>query len=108
MALSSKQEQFARAFVRSGIATVAYQEAYQVGAHTLRKTVWEMASRVLNNRKVAARIAELRSAAAQDLGISLSTIAAELSQNRMNALDAGNIGLAHAATVAKAKALGFL
>lgn len=108
MMLTAKQEKFALEFTRTGVASAAYEAAYSVGARTNRKTVWEMASRVLNNRKVAARIAEIRSAAARDASTTLGHLVLEFSHNRMHALDAGKIGLAQAASVAKAKALGYL
>lgn len=108
MPLTSKQDQFALEYVRCGIAAHAYRAAYNVDPGTSAKSVWECASRVLNNRKVAARIAEIRSAAAREAGVTLAHLAMEFTQNRMNALDAGKIGLAQAASAAKAKAFGYL
>lgn len=106
--LTSKQEHFAVEFVRLGVASEAYKCAYAVAPTTSQKSVWEQSSRLLHNRKVASRIAELRQSVVDDLKLSVGHMALELSQNRMNALEAGKIDIAHASTVAKARILGFL
>jgi phage terminase small subunit len=106
--LTSKQETFVLAYIRTGVASAAYVEAYNVAPDTKRKTVWEMASRLLNNPKVAARISELRERAAVTLNISLSDLALEFTQNRSHALDSGKFSAANVATRSKAKLFGYL
>lgn len=108
MPLTFKQERFALEYTLRGIASEAYKLAYTVGPGTPAKTVWESASRVLNNRKVAARIAELRAESARAVGVSVADLLAEFTHNRAIALDTSDIAAANAATTAKARLLGFL
>lgn len=70
--LTQKQEAFAVAYVGLGNASEAYRAAYDAGRSS-PKTVNEMASRLLGDRKIAARIAELRAPAIE---------AAQLSEER--------------------------
>lgn len=58
MALTKKQEAFARASIGAENGSDAYRAAYSTKGMTA-KTVHEEASRLLANPKVAARIAEL-------------------------------------------------
>jgi phage terminase small subunit len=108
MHLTLKQERFAQEYVLRGIASHAYRLVYDVRPRTPAKTVWESASRALNNHKVAARIAELRSEAARAAGICTVDLLVELWHNRSIALDLGDVASANAASVARAKLLGLL
>src|ERR1700723_3513570 len=63
-ALTPKQEVFAQAFVETGDATASYRAAYDTDG-MLPATIKRSAFDVKHNRKVAARIHELRNAIAQ-------------------------------------------
>lgn len=65
--LTPKQEAFCLAFLEENNAACAYRRAYDVGEHTPPKTVWEAASRLMAENKVASRILELRAAAAKEV-----------------------------------------
>ncbi len=56
--LTKQQEGFCQSYHKHGNAAQAYRENYQT-KNMASKTVWENASRVLNNSKVSARIDEL-------------------------------------------------
>lgn len=87
--LTQKQEAFAIAYVKRGNASEAYRDAYDAGKATA-KTVNEMASRLLNDRKIAARIAEIRAPAIE---------AAQLTEER-TLKELAAIAYAEGATVA--------
>jgi phage terminase small subunit len=57
--LTLKQENFCQAYVNTGIASAAYRSAYDC-ANMKVDTIWQCASRLLAERKVAARIKEIR------------------------------------------------
>ena len=63
--LTPKQDKFVRLFVETGNASKAYRQAYAVGENTLAKTVWESASKLLENPKVTARVKQLQEAATE-------------------------------------------
>lgn len=105
MALTSKQEAFALAYVECCNATEAYRAAgYSPGQSD--KTATEAASRLLKNSKVAARIAELRAPAAQKAGITLETHLQALADLRDKAEQARQFSAAIAAEIARGKASG--
>lgn len=62
-ALTPKQERFAQEYFKIGNASEAYKAAFNA-AGMADKTVWEAASRLMANSKVATRIAQLRDGAA--------------------------------------------
>ena len=64
MALTPKQEAFARAYVETGNASEAYRRAYNAG-NMKPETVNRCAKQVVDNPKVAARLVEYRQAAAE-------------------------------------------
>ena len=64
--LTAKQETFCRWYVDTHNAMQAYRQAYDVGATTLAKTVWEAASRLRHDSKIAARIKHLEDIAAAE------------------------------------------
>jgi len=57
--LTPKQERFCRNYVEIGNASEAYRLSYNC-AKMKQSTVWECASKLLSNHKVATRIAELQ------------------------------------------------
>jgi hypothetical protein len=72
-------------------------------------TVHEAACRLLKNSKVVARLQELRKPIMDRHNITIDDLIAELDENRMAALTAETVqsSAATAATMAKAKLLGF-
>lgn len=62
---SSQQEKFAQLCACGVIPSDAYREAYPKSKNWKDKTVWEKSSRLYNDGKVQARIAELVQAAAK-------------------------------------------
>jgi phage terminase small subunit len=62
--LSAKQEKFVQCIIEGMSQSDAYRSAYSTKNMT-DKSVWESASRVMNDIKVAARIKELRDKIAQ-------------------------------------------
>ena len=57
--LTAKQEKFCQNIVKGMSQSDAYREAYNTGKGK-DKTVWENASRLMNDSKVTARIEELK------------------------------------------------
>ena len=57
--MTPKQALFAELYVRTGDATRAYRMAYNVRKNTKPKSVWESASKLRKNPKVASRIEEI-------------------------------------------------
>ncbi len=66
--LTKKQENFARAFVKTGVASDAYREAYDTGTMT-DPSIHVAASRLLSNAKVALRIDQLRAPGLKKAGM---------------------------------------
>jgi phage terminase small subunit len=88
--LTAAQEAFA-VLVAGGELTLtdAYLKAYPAAAKWLRKTVHERASEAASDGKIAARIAELRDAAAHTAGLRAADILAEL--KRLALSDIANV-----------------
>jgi hypothetical protein len=70
---------FCLAFIEIGNASEAYRRAY-AASRMAAKTVHECASRVLADRKVSARVAELRAEAAERAKISATEVIASLAR----------------------------
>lgn len=82
--LTIKQENFCLAYIETGNASEAYRRAYNAGKMK-EKTIWEKASTLLADGKVAARTEELREAATrkavQRIGISKEWVLDQLVEN---------------------------
>lgn len=82
--LTVKQENFCLAYIEAGNASEAYRRAYNAGKMK-EKTIWEKASALLSDGKVAARVAELRAAvtekAVKKLEISKEWVLEQLVEN---------------------------
>ena len=63
--LTAKQEAFCRHYVDTGIASEAYRMSYDT-SNMKPDTIWSAACRLLDNCKVAARIAEIQREYAED------------------------------------------
>ena len=81
--LTQRQEAFCLGFVETCNASEAYRRAYQAKRMSA-KTIHECASRLLADRKVSARVAELRGKAADKAVLTLEGHLAEL--DRLKAL----------------------
>lgn len=107
MALTPKQENFCLAYLETGNASEAYRRAYDCeGAKP--ETVNRTAKEVLDNPKIAARLAELREPIMQRHAITVDDLLAELEEARQLAMSAATPQSAAAvgATMGKAKLLG--
>ncbi len=67
--LTPKQELFAKLYVKLNDASKAYRQVYAC-AKSKNTTVWRNAKELLDNSKVAARIAEIQKNLAEELDIS--------------------------------------
>jgi phage terminase small subunit len=107
--LTIKQENFCLTYVETGNASEAYRKAgYSPGMSDA--TVNEAASRLLKHSKVIARLEELRKPIIERHKITVDDLIAELDENRLAALQAETVqsSAATAATMAKAKLLGYM
>ncbi|NIT14580.1 MAG: terminase small subunit [Candidatus Dadabacteria bacterium] len=88
--LTPKQEKFIEQYLEIGNASDAYRSAYKTD-NMSDKTVWEAASRLLDNSKVSARLDEIRAKAAHKLDITVEYLvqqmhdACEMAANQGNA-----------------------
>ncbi|MGZ9568227.1 terminase small subunit [Alcaligenes nematophilus] len=107
MPLTPKQEAFALAYVEAGNASEAYRRAYNAGKMK-PETVNRTAKELLDNRKIAARVAELQAEHVERHKLTVDDLLAELEQARQAALTAetAQSSAAVAATMGKAKLLG--
>lgn len=107
MPLTPKQEAFALAYVETGNASEAYRRAYN--AEKMKpETVNRTAKGLLDNRKIATRVAELQAEHVERHKLTVDDLLAELEQARQAALTAetAQSSAAVAATMGKAKLLG--
>ena len=107
MPLTPKQEAFALAYVETGNASEAYRRAYNA-VKMKPETVNRTAKGLLDNRKIAARVAELQAEHVERHKLTVDDLLAELEQARQAALTAetAQSSAAVAATMGKAKLLG--
>lgn len=78
MKLTVKQENFCNKYIECGNASEAYRYAYKCSRKN-DKTVWENASRLLNDSKVTARVKELQNELKKSSDISKESLLEELS-----------------------------
>jgi phage terminase small subunit len=107
MPLTPKQEAFALAYVETGNASEAYRRVYSAG-RMKPETVNRTAKDLLDNRKIAARVAELQAVHLERHKLTVDDLLAELEEARQAALAAETTqsSAAVAATMGKAKLLG--
>ena len=117
--LTAKQERFAQLVASEGMTlTAAYLDA-GYSSKALRKSLWESASKLAADAKVAPRVEEIRKAARERAGITLETHLARLDEIGQAALEGEaevrdgevikivkNFGAAVAAEVARGKHSG--
>lgn len=86
--LTQKQELFCLAYIETGNASEAYRRAY-CAAKMKDKTIWEKASTLLADGKVAARVEELRQAVASKVVATEARVIEELA--RIGLFDPGEL-----------------
>ncbi|WP_165464510.1 terminase small subunit [Enterobacter cloacae] len=105
--LTPKQEAFCQAYIETGNASEAYRTAY--AADKMKpESVNRKAKELLDNGKIAARVAELQGEIKQRHNVTVDSLLAELEQARQAALGAETpqSSAAVAATMGKAKLTG--
>ena len=109
MALTPKQEAFALAYIETGNASEAYRRSYDA-ARSKPEVIHVNACKLLASTKVAIRVEELRQAIVDRSQITVDDLIRELEEARDGALNARTPqnAAAVAATMGKAKLLGFL
>lgn len=103
--LTQKQENFCLAYIETGNASEAYRKAYNA-AGSSEKSVWELASKMLDNPKVISRLEALREQAARRALLTLERHLEELAALRDEARAEGRYSAAIAAEIARGKAAG--
>ena len=105
--LTPKQEAFCHAYIETSNASEAYRRSYNAGKMK-PSTINRMAHDVLENRKVAARLEELRASHCERHNVTVDDLIAELDEARKAALSAESpqTSAAISATMGKAKLLG--
>jgi len=94
--LTVRQEIFCRKFLEIGEATEAYRQSGYKHENYSDKSLWERASHLLADAKVAARVAELKAEAAKVQEITLEEVSTALRTALEQALDRGQSGAASA------------
>lgn len=105
--LTPKQEAFCQAYIETGNASEAYRTAY--AADKMKpESVNRKAKELLDNGKIAARVAELQGEIKQRHNVTVDSLLAELEEARQAALGAETpqSSAAVAATMGKAKLTG--
>lgn len=103
--LTQKQENFCLAYIETGNASEAYRKSYNA-AGSSEKSVWELASKMLDNPKVISRLEALREQAARRALFTLERHLEELATLRDEARAEGRYSAAIAAEIARGKAAG--
>lgn len=105
MALTLKQENFVLAYLETGNATEAYRRAYKPKT-TNEATLNRTAKDLVDNPKIAARVAELRAPVIEKAQITLERHLSDLKELRDLAQNEKKYGPAIQAEIARGKASG--
>lgn len=107
MALTAKQEAFCIAYLETGNATEAYRRSYDV-SNSAPASINRAAKGLMDNAKIAARLAELRAPVIKRAQITVEDLLRELEEARTVAMtcETPQSSAAIAATMGKAKLLG--
>ena len=103
--LTPKQEAFCQRYIETGNASAAYRLSYDAAAMK-PESVNRKAKELLDNGKIAARLAELRSAAQAAHGVTVDSLLAELEEARQVGREKGQSSAMTAATMGKARLTG--
>jgi hypothetical protein len=104
--LTPKQEAFAQAVASGMSQSDAYRAAYKVRESTKPETVNQQASRIMADRKVAARVDELRKPVVEAAQITLASHLARLRALSEAAEGSAQYSAAITAEIARGKASG--
>lgn len=104
--LTPKQEAFAQHFVLNGNASAAYRESYNIRPNTKETSIGQSAKQLLDHPKISFRIAALRASAAEKAMLTLDQHLSTLAVLRDKAAQAGQMGAAISAEIARGKAAG--
>lgn len=104
--LTQKQEAFALAYIQTGNASEAYRTAYNVKPGTKEATINRTAKELVDNPKIAARIAELRAPAVEKAQLTLEKHLDDLLRLRNMAVKDAKWSAAIQAEIARGKAAG--
>ena len=105
MNLTAKQETFCLAYLETGNASEAYRMAYN--AKKMKpESVNRKAKELMDNVKIAARLAELKAAAAKRNEITVDSLLDELEEARQIAMASAQPSAMVSATMGKAKITG--
>lgn len=107
MRLTAKQDNFAQCIAKGMTQEAAYRASYDCRPSTKSETIRQEASRLMNNPNIAATLAKLREPAMTQASITLEALLGELENSRQLAISRENPNAMTAATMAKAKLLGF-
>lgn len=103
--LTQKQESFCLAYVETGNASEAYRKAYSA-SRMKTETIGRMAHDLMNNRKITARLEELRAPVRERAQLTLESHLARLDYLSRKAEEAEQYSPAIAAEVSRGKAAG--
>lgn len=104
--LTPKQENFCLAYLETGNASEAYRRAYNASKMS-EQVLYNEAAKLLNNRKISVRLEELRKPIMERHAITVDDLLAELEEARQLAIGTESAAPAVAATMGKAKLLGY-
>jgi phage terminase small subunit len=105
MTLTPKQENFCLAYLETGNASEAYRRAYKADKMTAN-SVSVTAKQLMNNPKIASRLAELREPILKRHATTVDDLIKELEEARQLALSMAASAPAVSATMGKARILG--
>ncbi len=106
--LTPQQENFARHVVMGYSQSEAYRRAFDCSTLTQPSSIWAAASTLAALAKVAKRINELRTLAAEAAAIDNAAMLTEMGFNRTIALDTGKVSAAVASSRDRARVAGLL
>ena len=104
--LTPKQEKFCLVYLETGNASEAYRRAYDAGGMS-DTSINRKAKELLDNGKISARLSALRAPILKRHAITVDSLLAELEEARRLALETEAPAHAVAATMGKAKLLGY-
>lgn len=103
--LTPKQESFCQRYIETGNASEAYRLSYDA-AGMKPETINRSAKELIDNRKIAARLSELRAEMQAAHGVTVASLIAELEEARQVGKERGQASAMAAATMGKARLAG--
>lgn len=103
--LTPKQESFCQRYMETGNASEAYRLSYDAAAMK-PETINRSAKELIDNRKIAARLSELRAEMQAAHGVTVASLIAELEEARQVGKERGQASAMAAATMGKARLAG--